>query len=248
VRELSLFSGAGGGVLGTKLLGWETLGYVEWNEHCQQVLRLRIDDGIFDPAPIFCDVRAFISEGYAAAYTGMVDVVSAGFPCQPFSVAGNQQGGDDPRDMWPATRECLRIIRPVYAFLENVPGILAHGYIRRIFGDLAEMGYDAKWGVLGAGHIGGWHLRERFWLVATDTRQDRVQGDREKAFQGKPRVPWEQDVRRLEDLCGRPGIPPPLIRGTRDGVANYLERISAIGNGQIPIVAATAWQILSEGG
>ena len=87
MKELSLFSGAGGGVLGTQLLGWETIGYVEYNEYCQRVIRQRIEDGYLDEAPIFSDVNAFISEGYADAYKGMVGVISAGFPCQPFSVA-----------------------------------------------------------------------------------------------------------------------------------------------------------------
>ena len=88
MKELSLFSGAGGGVLGTKLLGWEAIGYVEYNEYCQQVIAQRIEDGFLDEAPIFSDVRAFLSEGYAESYQGMVDVVTAGFPCQPFSIAG----------------------------------------------------------------------------------------------------------------------------------------------------------------
>ena len=82
--ELSLFSGAGGGLLASKLLEWRTVGYVEFNEYCQRVIAARIADGHLDPAPIFGDIRAFIADGYAASYSGMVDVVSGGFPCQPF--------------------------------------------------------------------------------------------------------------------------------------------------------------------
>tara|TARA_R110000787_G_scaffold257683_1_gene362887 strand:+ start:10631 stop:11032 length:402 start_codon:yes stop_codon:yes gene_type:complete len=98
LRELSLFSGAGGGVLGSKILGWKTVGYVEWEDYCQKIIAQRIKDGIFDNAPIFGDVRTFTSEGYARKYRGMVDVVSGGFPCQPFSVAGARKAGDDSRD------------------------------------------------------------------------------------------------------------------------------------------------------
>jgi DNA (cytosine-5)-methyltransferase 1 len=79
--ELSLFSGAGGGLLGTKLLGWRCAGYVENDDYCQRVLAGRIEGGIFDRAPIFRDIRAFLGQGFAERYRGLVDVLTAGFPC-----------------------------------------------------------------------------------------------------------------------------------------------------------------------
>ena len=167
MRELSLFTGAGGGLLGTHhLLGWETVGYVEIEDYCQRVIKQRIADGLLPEAPIFSDIRAFISEGYAASYTGMVDVVTGGFPCQPFSVAGKQLGADDPRNMWPATIETIRIIQPRYTFLENVPGLLVSGYFHRILGDLAESGFDARWKVVSAAEVGAPHKRDRLWIMA----------------------------------------------------------------------------------
>ncbi len=95
MRELSLFTGAGGGLLGTHLLGWEPCGYVEFNSYCQQVIAARIRDGYMRAAPIFCDVREFVQSGAAEQYRGIADVVSAGFPCQPFSVAGKQAAEND---------------------------------------------------------------------------------------------------------------------------------------------------------
>lgn len=166
MNELSLFSGAGGGLLGSLLLGWTPIGYVEYDDYCQRVIAQRIKDGILPNAPIFGDIRTFISEGYAASYQGMVDVISGGFPCQPFSVAGKQLGADDPRNMWPATVECIRIIRPRYALLENVPGLLSSGYFGTILGDLAESGYDARWRILSAAEMGAPHRRDRLWIVA----------------------------------------------------------------------------------
>jgi len=167
MRELSLFSGAGGGLLATKhLLGWETIGYVEWDKYCQKVLRQRILDGYLDNAPIFGDIREFLDTGCAELYQGVTDVISAGFPCQPFSVAGKQAGKDDPRNMWPQTRDTIRTVRPRYVLLENVPGLLSHTYIYTILSDLAQAGYDAKWTVLGADDVGAPHRRKRWWCQA----------------------------------------------------------------------------------
>lgn len=123
MNELSLFSGAGGGLLGSKMLGWRTIGYVEFNEYCQQVIRARIDDGHLEEAPIFGDIDGFVQSGAAEEYRGFADVVSGGFPCQPFSHAGARAGADDPRNKWPATLDVIRAVRPRFVFMENVPGL-----------------------------------------------------------------------------------------------------------------------------
>ena len=114
VNELSLFSGAGGGLLGTHLLGWRPIGYVEVDGYCQRILRQRQLDGILPAAPIFGDVRAFIDSGCAELYQGITDVITAGFPCQPFSVAGKRAGEDDPRNMWPATLRVIQILSLIH--------------------------------------------------------------------------------------------------------------------------------------
>lgn len=81
MNELSLFSGAGGGLLTSKyLLGWKTIGMVEYNEYCQKVLQQRQKDGLLDKCPIFGDINEFIKGGYAGSYQGLADVISAGFP------------------------------------------------------------------------------------------------------------------------------------------------------------------------
>jgi hypothetical protein len=83
MNELSLFSGASGGLLGSKILGWHSIGYVENNPYCQKIIKQRIKDCILDAAPIFGDIRKFIVSGLAEAYTGLVDIITAGFPCSP---------------------------------------------------------------------------------------------------------------------------------------------------------------------
>ena len=257
MRELSLFSGAGGGLLASKyMLGWETIGYVEFEEYPQKVLKQRIADGLLDAAPIFGDIRAFISEGYAEAYKGMVDVITGGFPCQPFSVAGKGLGEDDPRNMWPSTIECIRIVRPQFAFLENVPGLLTHKYIQRIFGDLAESGYDVRWRMLSAAEMGAAHLRDRFWILAhsIENNDNREKRNTKREIEGIAIGPVTQEIKyrrgRIVELS------PTLddcrhntyAEGYRNlnGMAHKLDRFAAIGNGQFPHSMARAWEILAQ--
>ena len=245
LTELSLFTGAGGGVWASKLLNHKVIGYVEFNEYCQQVIRARIDDGSFDEAPIFTDVREFVESGAARQYRGFADVVSGGFPCQPFSVGGNQKGEDDERDMWPATRDIIRDVRPKLAFLENVPNILVFRYFGRVLGELAEMGYSVKWGCVSGRDTGAVHRRERAWILATDERQERVQRGRKQKIQRFSGFPWGEDVRGIEDVRNRPDLPEPLIRRIGHDVAFGKYRLEATGNGQIPRVAAAAFNILN---
>ena len=182
MNHLSLFTGAGGGELAFKYLIPEikrTVGYVEFENYCQKVIRQRIKDGLLDAAPIFGDIRKFISEGYAEAYKGMVDVISAGFPCQEFSVAGKRKADKGSRNMWPGTIEVIRIVKPEIVYLENVPGLLSASsevdgitkrsvpYYGTILRELAEAGYNAKWTCLSAQAIGARHKRNRLWIYAS---------------------------------------------------------------------------------
>ena len=245
MKELSLFTGAGGGLTGTALLGWEPIGYVEWNVYCQRVIAQRIKDGAIPRAPIFSDVRAFASEGYAASYQGMVDVVTAGFPCQPFSTSGHQKGEHDERNMWPATLDSIRIVQPRYAFLENVPGLLADKYINRIFGDLAEIGLDARWCVLGGEDVGGVCNGKRLWIVASSPDSTML----ESMDIQKPEITYtEESFRRQHTRAVGAMLPQDdytRVKRDADDVARGMERLKAIGNGQMGPVAARAWRLLA---
>jgi len=252
MNELSLFTGSGGGVLATShLLNWRAVGYVEFNPYCQQVLAQRIKDGVLDNAPIFGDIRSFINEGYADAYQGMVAVISAGFPCQPFSTAGKQRAKDDPRNMWPSTIDVIRRVRPRYCLLENVPGLLSrkHRYFETILKDLAESGYNAKWKVISASEVGAPHKRDRLFIVANklvaDSQCLRPQGSRpcrdaihsEANREGQTTEPINGSKRKIWST-------EPSVGRVAHGVASRMDRLKAIGNGQVPEVVATAWEIL----
>jgi DNA (cytosine-5)-methyltransferase 1 len=166
MNELSLFSGYGGMTLGLRLAGLEvtTVGYVEIDHYCQQLIQARIRDNVLDDAPIWADIRAF--DGRQCR--GVVDIITASFPCQPHSLAGQRRGKADERNLWPDTLRVIRELAPRYVLLENVRG-LADGdnpYAAEIVGQLSEAGYDARWGLLSAAEVGAPHLRERWWCLA----------------------------------------------------------------------------------
>ncbi len=165
MRYISLFSGIGALDLAVRsVLGAETEAYVEIDGFCQKVLRARMKDGYLEKAEIFGDVRKFKWE--------KTDMVVGGFPCQPFSLAGERKGESDDRNMWPDTLRVIRMARPEYVFLENVPGLLSgdgegrQPYVYTILANLAEEGFDAEWEIVGADDAGAPHRRKRWFCFA----------------------------------------------------------------------------------
>ena len=162
MNELALFAGAGGGILGGKLLGWRTVCAVEWEAYAASVLCARQNDGALPAFPIWDDVRTFDGR----PWRGIVDVVSGGFPCQDISAAGKGAGIEGERSgMWTEMARIIGEVRPRFAFVENSPMLTSRG-LGRVLGDLAALGYDARWGVLGAVDAGAPHKRDRIWIVA----------------------------------------------------------------------------------
>lgn len=242
LRSGHLFAGAGGGILADLILGHKPIFAVEWDKYCCQVLRERVSDGWFDGMQVHeCDIRVFDS----SIYKGCLDILHAGFPCQDLSVAGKQSGlGEGTRSgLYREVLRIARIVRPRYLYLENVAAILSGG-LEHVLADLAAIGYDCRWTCLRASECGAWHQRDRWFLLASDIGSKRVQGSCQKTVSGFKGFSWCQNVRRIEDLRNRPDLPPSLVRGIRHGIPNYVDRIKACGNGQVPLQAATAWRIL----
>ena len=164
ITHLSLFSGYEGFGLGLRLAGLpiRTIGYVEIDEYCQKLLQARIRDGFLDWAPIIRDVR----RADFGRLAGLVDIITAGFPCQPHSAAGLRTGAADERNLWPATIGAIRHVGPRWVLLENVPGILANGYAGTVVGELAALGYDSIGDRVPAAAVGAPHLRWRWFCLA----------------------------------------------------------------------------------
>ena len=240
MNGLSLFSGAGIGELALKQIipNYRTVGYVEWDKYCQDVIRARIKDEVKDDAPIFGDIREFNTR-FAGLYAGKVDFISGGFPCQPFSFAGKRQGEADERNMWPATVECIGIIRPRYAFLENVPGLFATEYIWRIIADLSEIGYDCEWLPLSAAEVGAPHKREREWILAYDANAGL---ERPNAKRSVSPDRLHRELPGMDHWKKRAG--ESAFLGRNDAVANRVDRLKAIGNGWVPQVVRELLKVL----
>jgi DNA (cytosine-5)-methyltransferase 1 len=235
----------------------------------------RQNDGILEPFPIWDDVTTFDGK----PWRGIVDVVSGGFPCQDISCAGKGAGIEGARSgLWSEMARIIGEVRPRYVFVENSPLLISRG-LTTVLGDLAEMGFDAGWGVLGAQHVGAPHKRDRVWVlghsnshgesvVAINDEASRVSdvGDTPEEHAGEYHkragngVGVEMEGELLGEARGgkskhEPNPPDPIGTGwwstepavgrVAHGVANRVDRLKAIGNGQVPIVAATAWEILT---
>ena len=162
LRELALFAGAGGGILGGYLLGWETVCAVEWEPYPASVLVRRQNDGLLKPFPIWDDVQTF--DG--TRWRGRIDVVSGGFPCQDISSAGKGAGLAGSRSgLWGEMGRIIYEVEPRYVYVENSPLLVGRG-LDVVLADLATMGFDAQWGVVGACDVGAPHQRDRIWVLA----------------------------------------------------------------------------------
>ena len=246
MNELALFAGAGGGILGGKLLGWRTVCAVEWEAYPASVLCARQNDGILPPFPIWDDVCTFDGR----PWSGIVDVVSGGFPCQDISAAGKGAGIDGERSgMWGEMARIICEVRPRYVFVENSPMLTSRG-LGRVLGDLASMGFDARWGVLGAADVGANHQRDRIWIVAELPPPKMAYASHircKRSRESWPSQEWEyKQLERLLEQVAQTGLPAGKHNRIHDGLAARVDRLKAIGNGQVPLCAATAWRILTE--
>ena len=249
MNELALFAGAGGGILGGHLLGWRTVCAVEREPYAASVLAARQNDGILEAFPIWDDVCTFDGK----PWRGLVNVVSGGFPCQDLSAAGKGAGLDGARSgLWSEMARIVREVRPQFVYVENSPRLVDNG-LDIVLRDLAEMGFDAEWGVLSAGDTGAPHVRERVWILAHNDSQ-RLQASREGgndngSSQGERR--GRSEYLYSTAISGSSPIKyswpsEPGMGRVANGVASRVDRLKAIGNGQVPRVAATAFDILSK--
>ena len=245
---LSFCSGYAGIERGLDLAGVEhrVVAYVEIEAFAIANLVTKMENGKLAPAPIFTDLKTFP----AHLFRGCVDIITGGYPCQPFSAAGKRLGRDDPRHLWPFIDHHIGAINPGRVFFENVEGHVTLG-LSTVISDLEARGYDTTWGIFSAVEVGAPHQRKRVCIMADAQRQG-LQGHTQHGDRsGEPRRQPAKTDRPASPsgVCaGEPARcnwpPEPGLGRVVDGCADRVDRIRLLGNGVVPQTAATAWLTL----
>ena len=159
---LSLCTGYGGIERGLELAGLEhrVIAHVEIEAFCAANLVNKMEDGIIPPAPLYTNLKTLPVQ----PFRNRVDILTAGYPCQPFSAAGKRLGEEDPRHLWPYIRGHIESIRPVRCFFENVEGHISLG-LREVISDLESLGYRTAFGIFSAREVGAPHQRKRVYIM-----------------------------------------------------------------------------------
>lgn len=182
LKHLSLFSGIGGFDLAAEWAGWENVAHCEWNEFGQRVLKYYWPDA---------DSHSDITKTDFTKYEGAVDIISGGFPCQPYSQAGKRKGKEDERHLWPEMLRAIREVKPTWVVGENVRGLVnwSDGLVfDEVCADLEAEKYEVQPFLLPASGVGAPHQRERIWFVAySDNNEPNATQDRQGVGKGNDR-------------------------------------------------------------
>jgi len=226
VRHLDLFSGIGGFALACRMVGGiETVAFCEREPYCQRVLAKH-----WPTVPICNDIHDLKGTEY-----GTIDIITGGYPCQPFSLSGERRGKEDDRHLWPELRRIVETARPRWCLFENVVGHVTLG-LDEVLSDLDSIRYASGATVLPACAVDAWHRRDRVWIVAND------QG---KSLQKSEVVEAQTLLSEFGGASDAEGVrasvweaDQPSMVGVVHGVSSWMERATAIGNAIVPQVAA----------
>lgn len=262
VNHLCLCSGYDGVGRGLKRVfpNLRTVAYVEREGFPIANLVASSEEDEMDAAPIFTDVKQFPY----AKFRGCVDILSAGFPCQPFSSAGKRQSTDDERHLYPWIADGITACRPRLVLLENVDGIVTaetvdgESVLRYVLRDLEERGYTCSWCVASANEVGAPHQRKRVFILGYASSVGSCRGSKDEsgqrsevlrprpesdAFPARPcerQHEWEEPRTVVAELGGATDGRPCRV----NPVANRTDRLRLLGNGVVPATCERAIRIL----
>ena len=226
MNGLSLFSGIGGLDLAFQWAGGNIIAMCEINSFCQKVLRKH-----WHYVPIFNDIKEL-----NASHVGAIDIIYGGFPCQPFSVAGNKKGKDDDRYLWPEFSRLVAEIKPCWVVAENVPGIL-HIAADTVCSDLERQGYSVGIWDFEAASVGAKHRRERIFFVAHSRCSLRQRSFQQGTLRDETKGGTSCKPQRPS--CAPFGLygkwePEPRVGRVAHGFPHRVDRLRALGNAVVP--------------
>ena len=244
MRHLDLFAGIGGFSLVASWMGWETVAQVEWDGYCQKVL-----------AKNFPNVKRYgnIKEFDGTKYRGLIDIISGGFPCQGFSIAGKQGGKSDPRWLWPEMLRIIREIQSPWVIGENVPGIIKLA-LEDICTSLENEGYAVQPFIIPSASVGAWDKRERVWIIAYNGLPKADCNINIKSIQGYSWNELSEKERERDEIRrnGQANWSRPWVEiaselcGSNARISHRLDRIKALGNSVNPHVVFEIFKAIEQ--
>jgi DNA (cytosine-5)-methyltransferase 1 len=187
MNHLDLFSGIGGFALAAQWMGWETIAFCEQDKYCQKVLGKNFPD-----TSIYNDIRTI-------PRIGGIDLITGGFPCQPFSVAGKQASKEDDRYLWPAMLQVIEQEKPTWVIGENVGGIINLA-LDQVLADLEAKDYSCQSFIIPACSLNAPHRRDRVWIVAHTNSKSQPDGtlNEQKSLEDTHSSRWKQSLQEME--------------------------------------------------
>ena len=256
MKHASLFSGIGGFDLAAYWMGWENVFQVEIDSFCRKVLAKNFPNTIRHE-----DIKEFNGQ----QYRGTIDVLSGGFPCQPFSVAGKRAGKEDDRYLWEEMLRVIREVQPTFVVGENVPGIIGMA-LDHVLADLENQGYTTETFIVPACAKNAWHRRDRVWLVAYSNSIGSIESGKElKSEQFNKNEPERGIFTNTNDTrcekqrdaitartelfapqCSSWWQAEPSVGRVVDGLPNRVDRLKGLGNAIVPQIALEIFKVLDR--
>ena len=260
IRHLSLCSGYEGIGIGLRRVypNVREVAHVEIEAFAIANLVAKMEENKISPAPIWTNLKTFPYE----KFLGQIDILSGGFPCQPFSHAGSREGVEDPRHLYPYISDGIGRCRPRLVFLENVEGIISsktetgRSVLLHVLQDLESMGYIAEAGVFSASEVGAPHQRKRVFILAHSSSartkirvsesEQRQERDSEKLNYNSDRK-WPSEPSKPQHDWEEPRTTPkPKLGGATNGTPSRVDRLRLLGNGVVPQTVEVALRTLSK--
>lgn len=240
MKHLGLFEGIGGFSLAARWAGWETVAWCEWNEFGQRVLRYHFPEA---------EGHGDITKTDFTKYANTIDIITGGFPCQPYSAAGLRKGKEDERHLWPEMLRAIREVQPSWVVGENVSGIVNWNggmVFNEVHTDLENEGYEVFTYILPACAKGATHRRDRVWFIGHAKSKRGQEGLPKRTETQQPT--HGNSHKDFVELGGfRPTIASSFFGSGNDGLSERLdgitfskwrnESIKAYGNAIVPQVA-----------